>query len=364
MYFLIFLVVSLLALWIFLHQPQFGKSPSREQLSRIQQSKHYHNGQFHNLEKTPSLTEGYNMGSVLCDFLFKNHPRTKPRHQIPNIKTHLNDLPISTDLYAWFGHSSYFLQLGGQRFLIDPVFSGNASPIPHSNRSFTGSDAFTVDDLPEIDYLLITHDHYDHLDYKTIKQLKEKVRKVICGLGVGAHFEHWGYENNQIIELDWDEKCKLANDIQLTTTTARHFSGRSLKRNATLWLSYILETDQIKIFLGGDSGWGTHFQKIGEKYGPFDIGILENGQYDAKWRYIHLLPEELIRTASDLGLKRVIPVHHSKFKLANHPWDEPMRKAVELSQHANFELLTPKIGEVVYFNRTSQKFDRWWEGLE
>ena len=262
---------------------------------------------------------------------------------------------------VWFGHSSYLIQIDGKRILVDPVFSGNISPVPiYTNKSFKGTDRYSVEDLPYIDYLFISHDHYDHLDYETIVKLRSKTKNVICGLGVGAHFEHWGYSSDNIIEKDWNEKIELADGFVVYTTPSRHFSGRGIKANNTLWLSFLLQTPTMKIFIGGDGGYDTHFADIGNKYGPIDLAILENGQYDIKWRYIHLQPEETLQATKDLKARRLFPVHSSKLALANHPWDEPLERLTELNRNINIPLVTPKIGELVFLKENNQKFERWW----
>lgn len=343
--------------------PQFGKAPSGKRLERIKQSPNFKNGRFQNIQPTTMITEGYTMtGEVFKTFLKKN-PRTKPEDSIPAIKTNLRAISLDSNVLVWFGHSSYFLQVDGIRFLVDPVFSGSASPIPNGTRSFKGTDAYTVNDIPDIDYLLISHDHYDHLDYKTITALKPKVKNVICGLGVGEHFEYWGYEAHKIIEKDWNETILVGEAFSIHTATAQHFSGRTLKRNNTLWLSFIIDAPTQKIYLGGDGGYGTHFQDIGTKFGPFDLAVLENGQYNVAWNSIHLLPEDVIKAAKDLKAKRVLPVHSSKFVLARHPWDEPLIEVSALSKSANLALATPMIGEPVKLADTTQQFKQWWKGL-
>ena len=186
----------------FLNQPQFGKAPSGERLERIKKSPRYKDGKFQNAHFTPTLTEGYSMLGVLYRQLFEKAPNKTPSRPIPSVKTDLKHLNPSDAILVWFGHSSYFIQAEGKTFLIDPVFSGNASPIPNSLKAFKGSNNYQVSDLPAIDYLLISHDHYDHLDYNTIIELKDKVKNVICGLGVGSHFEYWGYDSSRIIEKD------------------------------------------------------------------------------------------------------------------------------------------------------------------
>lgn len=347
---------------IFMQQPQFGKAPSGERLERIKKSQHYKDGAFHNLNSTPSLTEGYTMTGVLWDFLFTKYPDTRPTDLIPSVKVDWENIEPDENILIWFGHSSYFIQLGGKKYLIDPVFSGNASPINGTTQAFWGTDICMVEELPDIDYLLITHDHYDHLDYKTVKSLIPKVKRVITGLGVGSHLEFWGYNPQLITELDWYDSLQLENSI-IHTAPARHFSGRTFKRNNTLWLSFILETSGTKLYLGGDSGYDEHFKEIGEKFGPFDLAILEDGQYDAKWKYIHLLPEEVVKSAEDLKAKKFIPVHNSKFKLGNHIWKDPLMRVSAEAEKKEQNSVTPKIGEKLNLGDSNQIFSRWWEDL-
>jgi L-ascorbate metabolism protein UlaG (beta-lactamase superfamily) len=364
---IILLSVALLCIvtvFFYMRQEKFGKAPGGKRLELIKQSPNYNKGQFQNVHFTPMMTEGYSLTKTTLDFIFKKFPRQKPTVEIPSIKTNLLKLPLDSNVLVWFGHSSYFLQVDGKRFLIDPVFSGNASPIPNSNKSFPGTDIYTAADMPEIDYLLITHDHYDHLDYETVIALKDKIKTVICGLGVGSHFEHWGFNLNKIIEKDWNESFITADGITIHTAPARHFSGRGFTRNNTLWLSYILQTPNLKIYMGGDSGYDTHFADIGKKFGGFDLAILDNGQYNVAWQAIHMLPDEVLKATNDLKAKRLMPVHSSKFVLAQHPWDEPLRKITELSEGSNTPLVTPMIGELVNLNDEKQVFKKWWTAIE
>ncbi|SNR58001.1 MBL fold metallo-hydrolase [Flavobacterium sp. ov086] len=360
------LIILVAILSFFLLHPRYGKRPSGERLALIQKSPQYKNGKFENINYTPELAEGYGYFDIISDFLFKKVDRKIPTDIIPSIKTNLLELDSNEDILVWFGHSSYFIQLEGKRFLIDPVFSGNASPIIGTTKAFKGTDIYTANDLPEIDYLLITHDHYDHLDYTTIMELKPKIKKIICPLGVGSHFEFWKFPNQNIIEKDWYEKIELDQNITLYTTPSRHFSGRSIKRCNTLWTSFVLETKDFKMYLGGDSGYDSHFAEIGAKYGPFDIALLDNGQYNPAWKYIHNLPEDVIKAMKDLNTKRVFPVHSSKFSLSLHAWDEPLIKVTELNAaSANpIPLITPMIGELVELKNEKQEFKQWWKGVK
>ena len=347
-----------------MRQSKFGKSPSGGRLERIKNSPNYKAGRFQNLSNTPAFAEGYSVGRILYEKIFKKFPALRPIQRIPSVKTDLHHLSPVKDVLIWFGHSSYLMQIDGLRILVDPVFSGNASPIAGTNKSFQGSDIYTVSDLPQIDYLLISHDHYDHLDFDTLKALKGKVTKIICGLGVGAHLEHWGYNAELIIEKDWNEQVALSNNVMIYTESARHFSGRKFARNNTLWLSFVLKSPTKTVYLGGDSGYDRHYVDIGNKYGPFDLIILENGQYNKAWPYIHHTPEEVLKAARDLKAKRILPVHSGKFSLSAHPWDEPLKRLTDLNGESDISLLTPIIGEVVDLEAEDQIFERWWEGMK
>jgi len=354
------IIILFAGVLLFMQQPKFGKAPAGFRLEKIKNSTNYSNGKFQNLNYTPDLKEGVSYYTVFKDFFFAKSKRSIPGHILPSVKTDLHSLDPDKSVFIWFGHSSYFLQADGKKILVDPVLSGSASPVKFTTRSFKGSDIYTTDDIPEIDYLFITHDHWDHLDYETIKKLKPKIKKIITGLGVGAHLEHWGIDKNIIIERDWNEEVVLDAGFIVNTTTARHFSGRGFKRNGALWSSFVLTTPGMKIFLGGDSGYDTHFKEIGNKYGPFDLAILECGQYNEYWKYIHMMPEEVVQATIDLKSKVLIPVHWSKFSLALHDWNEPVIRVTQESKRKNVPVLNPMIGEEVDLKAT-QVYTNWWE---
>lgn len=358
-------IVILLALvtFIYMFHPKFGAKPEGKRLERMLASPNYKNGSFVNRSFTPLITDGYSMRKVTMDFIFNKSPRAKPKGLIPSVQTDLKNLPQG-DWLIWFGHSSYLIQADGLKILVDPVFSGNASPVPGTTRAFKGSNTYSADDMPAIDYLFISHDHYDHLDYETMLKLKGKVKNVVCGLGVGAHLERWGYEPQNIIELDWDQSVDLPAGGKIFGLPARHFSGRAFKRNQTLWISYLIQTTKRKIFIGGDGGYDKHFKEIGELHGPIDLAILENGQYNGAWREIHFLPGENLQAAIDLKAKRLMPVHSSKFDLALHDWDEPLKEMTRLDAAIGIPLVTPKIGELVDLNDSAQKFTQWWKDVD
>lgn len=344
-----------------LSQPRFGQSPKGERIERIKNSPNYIDGEFQNIHETPVLTTEESRFKMMMGFMFKKKVRTTPENPLPAVKTDLKSLSSEEDILVWFGHSSYYMQLAGKTILVDPVLSDYASPFSFINKAFKGTTIYSANDFPPIDYLIITHDHWDHLDYKTITDLKTKIRHVICGLGVGQHFEYWGFDDAIITELDWYEGIRLENSWEITATPARHYSGRGLKGKQSLWASFVLKTPDYNAFIGGDSGYDTFFTDIGNKYGPFDLAILEQGQYDNNWNLIHLLPEQVFETAEQLQARRILPVHHSRFALANHPWDEPLNKISENFVDSDISAITPKIGELVNLRNTSQGFDKWWE---
>ncbi|HUR10161.1 MAG TPA: MBL fold metallo-hydrolase [Flavitalea sp.] len=361
---IVIITLFVLAVYYFINQPKFGKAPSGDRMERIRQSPHFKNNRFQNLSNTPALSEGVSYYAVMKEFFFEKKERKYPKEKLPSVKTDLKNLNPTEDILVWFGHSSYFMQIDGTKILVDPVLSGSASPVKFTTRSFNGTDIYTTDDLPEIDYLFITHDHWDHLDHDTLIRLRLKVKKVITGLGVGAHLEAWNYEAEKIVEADWNDELKLEKSFTVHAAPARHFSGRGLTRNGSLWMSYVVITPKFRFYLGGDSGYDHHFKKIGAQFGPFDLVILENGQYDKSWKYIHMMPEQVVQAAEDLQSKKLFPVHWSKFSLSNHAWDEPMIRLMKEANKKNMPVLDPIIGSKVNLRDTITKTSLWWEHVK
>jgi L-ascorbate metabolism protein UlaG (beta-lactamase superfamily) len=348
-------------IFLFINRPEFGKSPGGEQLKKISQSPNYSKGKFQNLNHTPALAEGVTYTRVMKEFLTTKTKHRTPPGTLPSQKTDLHQLDPSQNIMVWFGHSSYFLQVDGKKILVDPVFSGNASPLPRTMKSFPGSDIYTPDDIPEIDYLFITHDHWDHLDHQTMIRLKKKVRLIFTGLGVKDHLLHWGFKNSIIHENDWNELIEPDPGFKIITTPARHFSGRKFSRNTSLWLSFVLITPTMKLYLGGDSGYDEHFAEIGKKHGPFDLAILECGQYNKNWKYIHMMPEEVVQAATDLNASHAVIVHWAKFPLAQHEWNEPPARATAEAERKGVSLLTPMIGQTVHLQEPNKNIKKWWQ---
>ncbi len=337
----------------------FGKNPTGKRLERLKQSPQYKNGVFSNIEETPMLLEDVSYLRLMYGFISKPAGVT-PSKPLPSVKTNLLQPVSKQPVVTWFGHSSYLIQSRGFNLLVDPVLSGYASPFSFLGKAFEGSDIYTVDDLPTIDLLLITHDHYDHLDFITLLKLKDKVKRVVTSLGVASHLEYWGIPENIITELDWWESVTV-DSIQLTATPARHFSGRVFDRAKTLWSSFVLDMHGYRIFIGGDSGYDKQFKTIGQKFQRFDLAILESGQYGEHWPYIHMLPEQSVQAAKDLNTAMLLPVHWAKFALANHLWNDPPKRVLAEALKLEQPVVFPMIGEP-YIVGEKKEVKKWWEG--
>lgn len=344
-----------------MQQKSFGKLPSNESLERIKKSPQFKEGIFQNIEETQLMAEGTSYVGMMVKFFGKGVDR-EPTTSLPSVTTDLKNISEKPNL-VWFGHSSFLISVGGKRILSDPVFSQRPSPVQYAgSKAYPGTMVYNVDDFPDLDVIVISHDHYDHLDYNTIVSLTARTKKFVVPLGVGEHLLHWGVPKEKIREFDWWEGEEVLPGIDLTCTPARHFSGRGFKRNKTLWASFVLKTGGLTIFIGGDSGYDKSFKKIGDAFGPFDIAMLECGQYDLQWPNIHMMPEETVQASIDLKAKTLLPVHWGKFTLALHPWRDPIRRATKEAEKLNVNVTTPLIGQPIYFGEGFPK-EQWWEKI-
>lgn len=344
---------------VILSHPAFGLW-RHHSLERIQASPNYYDGMFQNQEPTPQFTGDSNgpdakhrRWKMIKRFMADKDSVRIPTEPIEAVKTDLKVLPTDSDWIVWFGHSSYLFCLNGLHFLVDPILQPEW-PSSMMLKAFPGTDIYRPNDLPEIDVLIVTHEHWDHMDYATLRDIRTKVKYVVCPLGIADYLRYWGYSNEQIAEMDWAESlCRqtaIRDTITITCLPSRHFSNRLLgKWNQTLWASFMIEAGGRKVYIGGDGGYDKRFREIHERFGSIDLAFLENGQYNANWKYIHTTPEDLEKVILDLQAKQVFTVHHDKYSLAMHPWYEPDSVAHNLAARHNIHLLDAPIGTVVSY---------------
>lgn len=303
----------------------------------------------------PERTTGGDPG---FERFLKNSPYA-PEFPLPKIKISKSDFSETPSDYAtyWFGHSTVILELDGKRILFDPVFK-NAGPLPIITRRYDESP-LQREELPEIDLVIITHDHYDHLEMATIKYLADKDIEFLVPLGVGARLEGWGVPSNNITELGWEQE-KIYDSIKITALPGIHYSGRSNSdRNQTLWASFAIKGTNKNIFCSGDTGYGKHLKEIGEKYGPFDMAFVEIDGWNNGWPLTHLFPDEVIQLCKDVDTKLMLPTHWGTFDLALHPWNKSIQLVADKALENDIELVTPVMGEKVIPGKTPT--NNWWE---
>ncbi|MEI7026212.1 MBL fold metallo-hydrolase [Paenibacillus sp. y28] len=346
--------------------PVFGRQAPPEKRAVFEQSRNYAAGRFMNQVETLMDTSAGSMFSMLKEY-FKGNPNRRPREAIP-----IKSLPAvgrkesasaGQPQITWLGHSALFLELDGKKILLDPMLGTAPSPFPwFGNQRYSKKLPFAIEQLPWIDAVILSHDHYDHLDYPSIQRLKDQVGHFFVPLGVGSHLERWGIKKELITEHDWWEESDLGG-IRLTAAPARHFSGRSVNdRNRTLWCSWVIRGREAHIFFSGDSGYGPHFQEIGEKYGPFDLTLMECGQYDERWSTIHMMPEETVQAHVDVQGRLLLPIHWGAFTLGFHDWTDPVERVTKAAKPRGIAVATPQIGEPVPIGTASYPASAWWRG--
>ncbi|RZL90734.1 MAG: MBL fold metallo-hydrolase [Variovorax sp.] len=360
---LLLIAVLSLAACTYVHPP-LGELPRHERLAVVQASPQYRDGSFHNEVPSPPRPGGLSFVWRVLQGQFAEKDRPTPPAPLPAVKTDLAALPREKDIVVWLGHSSYFVQLGGKRLLIDPVFSDYAAPLPWMVKAFDGTSIYRVDEVPDIDAVLITHDHYDHLDYASMKGLLTKTKVVIAGLGNGAHLEHWGYPREKIREVDWHQTVDVDASLKVHMLPAQHYSGRFMDRNQALWASYVVETPQRRLYFSGDTGFGPHFAEIAKRFNSFDLVALDSGQYNERWSDIHMNPEEASRAAEILRTRSLLTAHAGRFALARHAWDEPFQRAVAASAGKPYRLLTPRIGQEIPLDSEGEQYQHWWTSVK
>ncbi|GAB2867580.1 MBL fold metallo-hydrolase [Hymenobacter ruber] len=345
--------------------PQLGGTPTRADKAVYLKSGHYNaqEDKFVNLIPTREMTGG-SMPSVMWKFLFHKSPQAAPPAPLP--QQPLDSLAITHKTpelvrVTWFGHSASLVEIAGQNILLDPMLSVKMGPVSWATpKRYNRSLAITPEKLPPIAAVLISHDHYDHLDYATIRKIKDKVGHFYVPLGIGPHLRAWGVPAARITEMNWGDSAAIPG-LTLRCTPSRHFSGRGLtNRNSTLWCSWVVQAPAKRVFYTGDGGYGPHFAAIGRQYGPFDLALVECGQYNESWADIHMKPEQSVQAARDVRAAVMMPVHWGAFTESLHAWNEPVTRATAEAARLGQPITTPHLGEPVTLGTELPK-SRWWE---
>ena len=359
-------IVIIVAVLFINLSPEFGGKATDQQELEYTSSENYKEGKFVNTNEVQLDMSLRDMGKSIIGFL-RSQPNTVPEDGLPVKEIdslNITNYKGSTRL-IWFGHSSFLLQMNNKNILIDPMLG--VVPAPHpmlGSKRFSKELPIEIEKMPAIDAVLISHDHYDHLDYGSIKKLKDKVKMFYTPLGVGVHLQKWGIEKERIIELDWWQETTFEG-LNFICTPAQHFSGRGLTdRTKTLWSSWIIQSSNENIFFSGDSGYADHFKEIGEKYGPFDFAMIECGQYNEMWPDIHMFPEETVQAGLDVKAKTIMPIHWGGFKLAMHTWKDPIERVSKTAKELDMDLVTPRIGESIFLKGNDDLKDMWWKDYE
>ncbi len=361
--------ITIIISYVYLH-PIFGDSPNEKSKLRIEKSPNFDGEHFKNLLNTNATSIGLaqekreiNRLALLKNFIFPpkgKNPQEPLKTQILKVKN------LKNEQFVWLGHSTVLFKTNNTTILTDPVFN-NAAPIPFVIEPFEMTNKPTIKDLPFIDVILISHDHYDHLDYKTIKKIVSKVGHFYVPLGIKAHLLRWGVAKEKVSEYDWYEDISF-NNINFVFTPSRHFSGRGISNHRkTLWGSWVIIAPKIKVYFSGDGGYSPEFAKIGKKFNGFDIAFMEDGAYNESWKDVHMLPEQSVQASIDVKTKVVVPIHWGKFDLSTHKWNEPIQRFIKaMNRHNNLlekekqiKMATPKIGE--NFNIENPPSFKWWE---
>ncbi|MBW7475520.1 MBL fold metallo-hydrolase [Paenibacillus oenotherae] len=361
LFLLLFALCVIAALFIKLH-PVFGGNANNEQKERYTKFNNYVNGKFVNGVPTKMDMSVSDYFSMSKEFISGAKDRN-PAGKLPVPKIDWNKIKGEEDSLTWFGHSAFLLSLDNKKLLVDPMLGPVASPV-----SIVGSKRYSedmlhiIDEMPRIDAVFITHDHYDHLDYPSIRRLKDKVGHYFVPCGVSAHLIRWGVAKERITEFNWWDEMEFQG-LTVALTPSKHFSGRGLfNRDTTLWGGWVILGTQTRFYTSGDGGYGAHFKEIGEKYGPFDIALIEGGQYDRRWSWVHMTPEEAVQTHVDVNGENMMLIHWGAFTLAYHGWTEPIERALAEVEKTNVNLIAPQIGETITLNgELTSSNSSWWK---
>ena len=359
---LVFIGLSIAVTVIFVNlSPEFGGTSTDEEIAAFEKLDYFEDGTFQNLIST-SMDMNFSSIIELIGEQIEGVPNSEPDFNLPILKVDSLNLvktkPINKVI--WFGHSAILMQLNGKNILFDPMLGNVPAPHPLLGPSrYYDELPIEIEELPVIDYIFISHDHYDHLDLGSIEKLKSKTKQFYVPIGVGAHLKEWGIAEEKIHEMAWWDET-TSEDLFIAFAPSRHFSGRGFSRNTTLWGSWVVKADSQSVYFSGDGGYGPHFKDIGEKYGPFNFAMLECGQYNEKWTQIHMMPEETAQAGLDVNAEVIMPIHWGAFTLALHAWDDPVVRVQAKAKELNLPMTSPKIGEVIYLDGLKYPMEEWW----
>ncbi len=360
-YLFLFVCILAIAIGLFLeYAPTLWWKIQWKRLKKIQALPYFKNWSFRNNIRKQAYSQQENTSIFwgVKDFLFPKKWKN-PKKPLPSKKFDAQNF-TEWDM-VWFGHSTILFQTDGKNILTDPVFN-RASPIPIFGKEFPVTHKTQISDLPDIDAVIISHDHYDHLDYNAIIDLSPKTKKFFVPLWVWAHLERWWIEQKKIVELEWYESSYY-EDITFSLTPTQHFSGRWMtNRNSTLWWAWVIQSQQLNAYFSWDTGYSQEFVNVWKKYWPFDIAFLENGAYNSAWADIHMLPEQSVQAGIDLNANVLFPIHWSKFDLSSHVWDEPITRFTAEATKKQKKYTTPLIGQI--FSLKNMPQEKWWKNVQ
>jgi L-ascorbate metabolism protein UlaG (beta-lactamase superfamily) len=320
-------------------------------------------GRFRNAAPRPALARSKSRWKLMWEVFFEKPSNTRPHAPIPVHKLTRAELDAAPDrsLYR-LGHSTLLLKLRGRWWLTDPVFSRRASPFSWLGPKRFHAPPITIDALPPIRGVILSHDHYDHLDHAAIEALAGKVEVFLAPLGVGDRLVEWGIAKDRVRQFDWWQGTEV-DGVRFTATPAQHFSGRGLRDgNRTLWCSWVIDDGERRVFFSGDSGYFAGFAEIGRRFGPFDLTLMETGAYNVEWPYVHMQPEQTVQAHMDLQGKWLLPIHNGTFDLSMHAWFEPFERVLALGNAHGIDIATPAMGERFEID-APRTGGRWWRSV-
>jgi L-ascorbate metabolism protein UlaG (beta-lactamase superfamily) len=363
LYILITIVTLLIGIFLYINlHPTFGGSLSKDDRLVFSSFENFAKGKFFNQQPTVMDMNLSSILSLLKDSISSNKER-KPSSPLSISSIDWSKINNGEDSLTWFGHSTFLLSIDGKKILGDPMFGPSPSPVSFAGGKRYSKDLlYIIDELPAIDAVFITHDHYDHLDYSSILKLRDKVSHFFVPYGVGGHLQRWGIIEEKISELNWWDELNWQG-LTIASVPAQHFSGRGMfNRDTTLWTGWVILGETNRFYTSGDGGYGPHFKDIGVKYGPFDLTLIEGGQYDRRWAAIHMMPEQSVQAHLDVRGKNMMLIHWGAFTLAYHGWSEPVERAILEAKEKEVNLIAPRIGETVLFKDIdSLPVTKWWK---